>query len=187
MDEPTRGVDVGAKVEIYELMNRLTDDGAGILMISSELPEVLGMSDRIYVMRGGRVQAEIDARSRHRGARAAGRAGAGLVTDVAARRAARAVRHDCRPDRPRALLLWILTPYFLTVSNLLNVMEQTAINAIVAVGMTFVIISGGIDLSVGSLLALSGVVLAATLKAGLARCRSRSLAALAVGAGVRRW
>ena len=61
MDEPTRGVDVGAKVEIYELMNRLTDAGAGILMISSELPEVLGMSDRIYVMRHGRIQAELDA------------------------------------------------------------------------------------------------------------------------------
>jgi ribose transport system ATP-binding protein len=61
MDEPTRGVDVGAKVEIYELMNRLTHAGAGILMISSELPEVLGMSDRIYVMRHGRIQAELDA------------------------------------------------------------------------------------------------------------------------------
>jgi ribose transport system ATP-binding protein len=62
MDEPTRGVDVGAKVEIYELMNGLTAAGAGILMISSELPEVLGMSDRIYVMRRGRIEAEIDAR-----------------------------------------------------------------------------------------------------------------------------
>jgi ribose transport system ATP-binding protein len=61
MDEPTRGVDVGAKVEIYELMNQLTDAGAGILMISSELPEVLGMSDRLYVMRSGRVEAEFDA------------------------------------------------------------------------------------------------------------------------------
>jgi ribose transport system ATP-binding protein len=63
MDEPTRGVDVGAKVEIYELMNRLTDAGAGILMISSDLPEVLGMSDRIYVMRRGRIEAEFDAAS----------------------------------------------------------------------------------------------------------------------------
>ena len=59
MDEPTRGIDVAAKVEIYELMNRLTADGAGILMISSELPEVLGMSDRILVMRGGRVVSEL--------------------------------------------------------------------------------------------------------------------------------
>ena len=60
-DEPTRGVDVGSKVEIYQLMNRLTESGAAILMISSELPELLGMSDRILVMRGGRIQAEFDA------------------------------------------------------------------------------------------------------------------------------
>jgi ribose transport system ATP-binding protein len=60
-DEPTRGVDVGAKVEIYNLMNRLTESGAAIIMISSELPELLGMSDRILVMRGGRIQAEFDA------------------------------------------------------------------------------------------------------------------------------
>ena len=64
------------------------------------------------------------------------------------------------------LLLWILTPHFLTVANALNVMEQTSINAIVAVGMTYVIISGGIDLSVGSLVALAGVVLAGALKSG---------------------
>ncbi len=57
-DEPTRGVDVGAKVEIYHLMNRLTASGAGIIMISSELPELLGMSDRILVMHRGRVHAE---------------------------------------------------------------------------------------------------------------------------------
>jgi ribose transport system permease protein len=64
------------------------------------------------------------------------------------------------------LILWILTPYFFTVSNLLNIAEQTSINAIVAVGMTFVILSGGIDLSVGSIVALSGVVLGAALQSG---------------------
>src|SRR3989442_7954881 len=63
------------------------------------------------------------------------------------------------------LLLWILTPHFLTVANALNVMEQTSINAIVAVGMTYVIISGGIDLSVGSLVAVSGGGLAGALQA----------------------
>lgn len=61
MDEPTRGIDVGAKVEIYELMNRLTERGAAILMISSELPEVIGMSDRVLVMSGGRVTGELRA------------------------------------------------------------------------------------------------------------------------------
>lgn len=64
------------------------------------------------------------------------------------------------------LLLTALTPHFLTVSNLLNVMEQTSINAVIAVGMTFVILSGGIDLSVGSLVALSGVVMASALQGG---------------------
>jgi ribose transport system permease protein len=63
-------------------------------------------------------------------------------------------------------VLWAMTPYFLTVSNLLNIAQQTSINAIVAVGMTFVIISGGIDLSVGSIVALSGVVLGTLLQGG---------------------
>lgn len=63
-------------------------------------------------------------------------------------------------------VLWALTPHFLTVPNLLNVAQQTSINAIVAVGLTFVIISGGIDLSVGSIVALSGVGLGAALQGG---------------------
>jgi len=63
-------------------------------------------------------------------------------------------------------VLWILSPYFLTVSNLLNIAEQTSIIAVVAAGMTFVIITAGIDLSVGSLLAFSGVVMASSLAAG---------------------
>src|SRR6185312_10101497 len=63
-------------------------------------------------------------------------------------------------------ILWILTPHFLTVSNLLNVAEQTSINAVVAVGMTLVIVSAGIDLSVGSIVALAGVVLGTMLQSG---------------------
>ena len=59
-----------------------------------------------------------------------------------------------------SIILWILTPHFMTVSNLLNVAQQTAIVAIIAAGMTFVIITAGIDLSVGSVLAFSGVVMA---------------------------
>jgi len=58
-DEPTRGIDVGAKYEIYQLINQLAAAGKAILMISSELPEVLGMSDRILVMHEGRVTGEI--------------------------------------------------------------------------------------------------------------------------------
>jgi ABC-type sugar transport system ATPase subunit len=59
LDEPTRGVDVGARAEIYRTMNRLTALGLGILMISSDLPEVIGMADRVVVMRSGRTVGEI--------------------------------------------------------------------------------------------------------------------------------
>lgn len=59
-DEPTRGIDVGSKSSIYSLMDELVGFGAGIIMISSELPEVLGMSDRIYVMAQGRIAGELD-------------------------------------------------------------------------------------------------------------------------------
>jgi D-xylose transport system ATP-binding protein len=58
LDEPTRGIDIGAKVEIYRLLNRLAEEGVAIIMISSELPEILGMSDRILVMSEGAIVAE---------------------------------------------------------------------------------------------------------------------------------
>ena len=58
-DEPTRGIDVGAKYEIYQLINQLAEQGKAVLMISSELPEILGMSDRILVMNEGRLTGEI--------------------------------------------------------------------------------------------------------------------------------
>ncbi|WP_010283673.1 multiple monosaccharide ABC transporter ATP-binding protein [Bacillus timonensis] len=60
LDEPTRGIDVGAKFEIYSLINELAAEGMGVLVISSELPEVLGLSDRIYVMNEGRITGELD-------------------------------------------------------------------------------------------------------------------------------
>ena len=61
LDEPTRGIDVGAKFEIYTIINRLASEGKGIILISSELPEILGMSDRIYVMRNGKIVGELPA------------------------------------------------------------------------------------------------------------------------------
>lgn len=59
LDEPTRGIDVGAKYEIYTIMNRLVEQGMSIIMISSELPEILGMSDRIYIVSSGRITGEL--------------------------------------------------------------------------------------------------------------------------------
>jgi putative multiple sugar transport system ATP-binding protein len=59
LDEPTRGIDVGAKYEIYSIINELADQGKGVLLISSELPEILGMCDRIYIMSEGRMTGEL--------------------------------------------------------------------------------------------------------------------------------
>ena len=59
LDEPTRGIDVGAKAEIYHLIDDLANEGLGIMFISSELPEILGLSDRIYVMQNGRITGEL--------------------------------------------------------------------------------------------------------------------------------
>ena len=60
LDEPTKGIDVGAKYQLYEIMNELACQGYGILMISSEMPEVLGMADKVVVMKGGRITASFD-------------------------------------------------------------------------------------------------------------------------------
>ena len=60
LDEPTRGIDIGAKAEIYKLMTLLAKEGKSILMVSSEMPEVLGMSDRILVMHEGKVTGILD-------------------------------------------------------------------------------------------------------------------------------
>jgi putative multiple sugar transport system ATP-binding protein len=62
LDEPTRGIDVGAKYEIYTIINRLADEGKAIILVSSELPEILGVCDRIYVMRDGKIVGEMPAK-----------------------------------------------------------------------------------------------------------------------------
>ena len=61
MDEPTRGIDVGAKYEIYQLIQDLAKQGKAVVMVSSEMPELLGVCNRIVVMSGGRVAGEVDA------------------------------------------------------------------------------------------------------------------------------
>ena len=61
LDEPTRGIDVGAKYEIYGIINKLAEEGKAVIVISSEMPELLGISDRIYVMNDGRLVAEMPA------------------------------------------------------------------------------------------------------------------------------
>ena len=64
MDEPTRGIDVGAKAAIYKIMVGLAEQGIAIIMISSEMPELIGMSDRIIVMSGGKIRGELEGQER---------------------------------------------------------------------------------------------------------------------------
>ena len=64
-DEPTRGIDVGAKIEVYNVMNALIKEGKCVIMVSSELPEILAMSDTVVVMREGRIMAVVDRDSQH--------------------------------------------------------------------------------------------------------------------------
>ena len=122
LDEPTRGIDVGAKAEIHRLMSELAGTGVAILMISSELPEVLGMSDRVLVMREGRLVAEFDRahatlRGGRRGddGRAAERGEGGVSAQRSRRRGARAHaaasgasprRRRCSPSPSSASPSW---------------------------------------------------------------------------------
>lgn len=61
LDEPTRGIDVGAKFEIYNIINEIAGEGRGVILVSSEMPELLGMCDRIYVMNEGRFAGDLNA------------------------------------------------------------------------------------------------------------------------------
>ena len=63
LDEPTRGIDVGAKYEIYQLIGDLANKGKGVIVVSGEMPELLGICDRILVMSGGRLAGEVDAKT----------------------------------------------------------------------------------------------------------------------------
>ena len=62
IDEPTRGIDIGTKQQIYRLIHRLAEAGRSIIVISSEMPELIGLCDRVYVMHGGRVSGELEGR-----------------------------------------------------------------------------------------------------------------------------
>jgi len=207
LDEPTQGVDVGAKAEIHRLMGDLAERGLAILLISSELPEVLGMSDRVAVLRNGRIVGVLDrseataervlslALGHGDAASAAPPAPGNDATPAApatggagARPAARRPRR-AGPRRELSLslalggllgLLALRAPAFFSTANLVDLVTGNAPALVAAVGMTLVILTRQIDVSVGSQFAICGVVAGLLAKAGL----PIALAALgAVGAG----
>ncbi|HND55037.1 MAG TPA: ATP-binding cassette domain-containing protein, partial [Pirellulaceae bacterium] len=222
LDEPTRGVDVGAKAELYRVIRQLADQGLAILLISSDLPELLQLSDRIVVMRSGRVSGELvgDAATEQQVLRLAlpGAAAAtavavemsseakaaavtsaatidatGPATTTAAERKEAEKEESAKTSSRRwlrrewglaavllvcGLFVGAMNPAFLGAGNLGDLLVHAAPVAIVACGLTFVVVTGEIDISLGSLMG----VCAATL--GLL-CGERELhwpVPLAVGA-----
>ena len=198
LDEPTRGVDIGAKAEIHRLVRQLADRGCAVVLISSELPEVLANSDRIAVFRAGRVAEVFDART----------ATPELLAEAALPRPAlgagtpagspNRVRRRLRPAfRGSAAGLVVVVAVlggilaattdgqFQTAANLRGIVVNAAALTILALGASVVIIAGGIDISIGSLLALAAAV-GALVMTGAGRPEQGVplgvLAALAAGA-----
>ncbi len=171
LDEPTRGVDVGAKAEVHHLMAELARQGKAILMISSDLPEVLAVSHRILVMREGRLAGEFDGPSATQEGIMALATGQGEVPGTAvgsARRKADAGStakwiHFREMGIASVVLLTvaIATAFqhrFLEVSNIRSVFLYIPLIVIIAMGQMMVIITRNIDLSVGSILACAAIV-----------------------------
>ena len=169
-DEPTRGIDVGAKAAIHDLIRRLADDGAAVLMISSELPELLGMSDRIVVMRDGAIAGELPG-----GACEEDVVGLATGTSRHAAMTVAAGRTACAPiDSTRGV--WVALAITLTVggvlvyadggslfhqSSIVSMLQRAAGLGIVAIGQTFAILAGSLDLSVAYVISLTSLIAAA--------------------------
>ena len=158
LDEPTRGIDVGAKAEIQALIRQLADQGLGVLMISSELEEVIEGSDRVFVLRDGRTVAELA-----KGEITEPAVMSAMAHGDSARCGLSSAPFLARYGTVVALLALIafnfaFTPNFASLQTLNVNLTQVCTIVIVGVGMTLVIATGGIDLSVGSLMAIAGAV-----------------------------
>lgn len=170
LDEPTRGVDVAAKAEIHAMIRRLADQGVAVVLISSELPEVLAQSDRIGVFREGRLVAVLDGASATAVSVASQALPRTVGADLTTRR--KPVRSSKSPNAFRianfglvaavvllaAALAFTTDGRFLASANLANLVNNLSSRAILAFAAATVIIAGGIDISIGSLLALAAAV-----------------------------
>ncbi len=201
-DEPTRGVDVGAKMEIYSNLRDLADQGLSVILVSSELPEILGMSDRILVMREGRIACEFDAA----GATEEKILAAGLSESPAKESEASALQG--KPESRETLLtklnvlrmrliqadlvvfvtlfclagIGIFTSEsFLNKYNLTSIMRHAAGLGIVSMGQAVVMIGGGLDISVGSMVSLTTILAALLMNGSDAMIPAAAMACLGAG------
>ena len=190
LDEPTRGIDVGAKAEIHRIIDGLVGEGKAILLISSELPELVALSHRVYVMRDGRLAAELSGSAVTEPSVAAAALG-GESADreqVAPRGRARWINVIREMGLVGALalafaLFAFLTPRFAEPANLVHILADVSLVTIAGVGMTAVIVGGGLDISIGSILALASACSVLAVKHGAPTIVGLSIA-LGIGAAL---
>ena len=211
LDEPTRGIDVGAKAELYQIIREMALRGKAVVMISSELPEILGMSDRILVMRDGRVSGVLEAGeateeailnlatgggggpapSERSDEEQTGPAPAGREASTGTTRTpwtALAESWNVVAIFTALLLLLIFSfaasEPFRSSYNLANIFRQGMALAVVSIGQTLVMLAGGIDLSVGSVITLTNLFSAGLMQGSNALIAPVVLLCLALGAWI---
>ena len=212
LDEPTRGIDVGAKAELYQLIREMAQRGKAVVMISSELPEILGMSDRILVMRDGRVSGVLTAGDATEEAVMSLATGGidGIPTptkrpDETQMRPA-PVGHEASTGKTwtlwttlteswnvvaifMALLALLIFSFvasepFRSLYNLTNIFRQGMALGVVSIGQTLVMLVGGIDLSVGSVITLTNLFSAGLMQGSNVLIAPVVLLCLALGAWI---
>lgn len=183
LDEPTRGVDIGAKAEIHALIQAAAERGMAVLLISSELPEVLAVADRVLVLREGQVAGEFDPQksAETEVAAAAFPAGTGAIPDRSGSPRSQVRRSHGRMSWLQgrrevglagivlalATTLAMTTDAFLEWRNLTDLLHNAASTVIAGAGMTLLISAGAIDISIGSMFALAAASAALTVQQGL--------------------
>ena len=166
-DEPTKGVDVGAKRDIYELVAELAKRGKSILYASSEMSEMIGLTDRIYVMYDGKVVKELDTKNTNEEEILLYSTG-GLLTmntiePMQKKRSIPLFELLYKYGTLITVLLLIVifgtaTDHFLNPSNIINILRSISIVTIIAIGLTVSLAVGGFDLSVGSVASLANAL-----------------------------
>lgn len=176
LDEPTRGIDVGAKFEIYQLINQLAEQGKGIIVVSSEMPELFGISDRILVMSNGHQSAIFD--SKEVGQVDIMQAAAGLSElsiqiqeGILVKNSKNISIKELIAEKAIYLVFIILLvaivvvePRFLSFNNFKNIFAQSSTKIIIALAAGMVLVVQGVDLSTGRMIGLAAVIFASLVQ-----------------------
>ena len=176
LDEPTRGIDVGAKFEIYQLINQLAEQGKGIIVVSSEMPELFGISDRILVMSNGHQSAIFDSKE------------VGQVdvmqqrpdlSDLSIRTQEGILVKNSKNISIKELIaekaiylvfiillvaIVVVEPRFLSFNNFKNIFAQSSTKIIIALAAGMVLVVQGVDLSTGRMIGLAAVIFASLVQ-----------------------